>query len=239
MPKHKLTLWSFLCFILFFSNTLTAQLEEETFHYGFYAGISNSSLQEVNTTLIRPVFPVDTYDTRTDKSLGFVAGASVYYKFKKSKFAIQPEIYFANQGGGFHYEDINGLSYDINFRYSYLTFSPVSKYYTVHVLYASVGPQLGLILDRSNLTYTSNQPELGPDLQIQQSLREVLKGNSIVSVALGGGYDTPFGLSVSARYVLGFSDALETLANGFYFIENKNPSSSVHLTIGYHIPFFK
>ena len=238
MPKRQFFRCTLLCFFTLYASSIFSQLEEETFHYGFNAGISYSSISEVNTTLIRPIFPIDTYDTRTDKSLGFVAGASVYYKFKKSKFAIQPEIYYVNQGGGFHYEDINELQYDITFRYSYLTISPVVKFYTVHGLYASVGPQLGLILDRSNLKYVSNQPELGPDLQIQQSLREVLKGNSIVSLALGGGYDTPFGLSINARYVIGFSDALETIANGFYFIENKNPSSSVHVTIGYHIPFF-
>lgn len=239
MPKRQMTTWSILLLLTFYSATLVGQLEEETFYYGFNAGVSYSSINEVSTTLIRPIFPIDTYSTRTDQSLGFVGGASVYYKFKNSKFAIQPEIYYASQGGGFHYEDINELQYDITFKYSYLTISPVVKFYTVHGLFASVGPQLGLILDRSNLKYISNQPELGPDLQIQQSLREVLKGNSIVSLALGGGYDTPFGLSINARYVLGLSDALETLANGFYFIENKNPSSSIHVTLGYHIPFFK
>lgn len=239
MPK-RLKNKNLILIILFLIPTFSfAQLEEDEFYYGFNAGVSYSSINEVSTTLIRPIFPVDTYSTRTDKSLGFVAGASVYYKFKKSKFAIQPEIYYASQGGGFHYEDTNDLQYDISFRYSYLTISPVVKFYTVHGLYASVGPQLGLILDRSNLKYVSNQPELGPDLQIQQSLREVLKGNSIVSVALGGGYDTPFGMSINVRYVIGISDALETLANGFYFIENKNPSSSIHVTLGYHIPFFK
>jgi len=238
MPK-LLKLISFVLFFYFlYTASLLSQLEEESFYYGFNAGISYSSIAEVNTTLIRPIFPIDTYTTQNQSTLGFVAGASIYYKFKNSKFAIQPEIYFANQGGNFNYEDIDGLQYDIQFRYSYLTISPVVKFYMAHGLFASVGPQLGLILDRSSLNYTSNQPELGPDLQIQQSLREVLKGNSIVSLALGGGYDTPFGLSISARYVIGFSDALETLANGFYFIENKNPSSSIHVTLGYHIPFF-
>ena len=60
-----------------------------------------------------------------------------------------------------------------------------------------------------------------------------------MSLVLGAGYDTPFGLSVNVKWTYGISDALETLANGFYFIENKNATSSFQMTLGYAIPFFK
>ena len=220
------------------SCLLSAQVKEKKFYYGFTAGATMSTLSEIQTTIIRPIFPVDTYETSSIQQVGFTGGMFVYYKFPKSKFAIQPQITFARQGGTFHYEDIEDLSYDIAFNYSYLNFAPLIKFYTVHGLYATVGPQLGIITNRSALTYISNQPELGPDLQIQQSLRQVLKGNHNTSIIIGAGYDTPFGLNLNAHWVYGISDAIETLANGFYFIENKNVSNSFHITLGYHIPFY-
>jgi len=226
-------------FFLIFCGSVYAQLEEEEFYYGFNVGINSSSIQEIQTTIIRPVFPTETYSTSSNNLLGFTAGAFVYYKFKKSKFAIQPEINYVKQGGVFHYEDIEDLTYDIQFNYSYINIAPIVKFYTVHGLYASAGAQLGIILDRSDLTYTSNMPEVGPDLQIQQSLREVLKGNNQAAIILGVGYDTPFGLNLNVRWIYSISDAVETLANGYYFIENKNPSQSIQFTVGYHIPFFK
>lgn len=238
MPPRRINVPCLFIMLLLSTLSLSAQLEDDKFYYGFFAGVTQSQISEVQTTLIRPIFPVETYSTRIDPLRGFTAGAVVYYRFEKSKFAIQPEISYASQGGIFHYEDIEELQYDMQFNYSFLNITPMVKFYTVHGLYASVGPQLGIIINRSSLTYTSNQPDFGPDLQIQQSLREVLKGNNHVGIVLGAGYDTPWGLNINARWVYGLSDAIETQANGFYFIENKNPASSFQLTLGYHIPFF-
>lgn len=237
MPKQRICPAFMAIFFLFTSFSLLAQFEEDRFHYGFTAGTTYSTIGEIRTTLIRPIFPESSFSTRNGKSIGFTSGVFIYYKFNKSKFAIQPEINYADNGGSFHYEDIDGLEYEIRFKYSYLNISPMLKFYTVHGLYATAGAQLGIVVNRSSLSYTSNQPELGPDLQIQQSLREVLKGNNNISVVLGAGYDLPFGLSLNAKWIYGISDAIETLANGFYFIENKNPSSSFQMTIGYAIPF--
>lgn len=239
MPQTSFTRVILVFILISCSIKLSAQLDEKKFYYGFTAGPTFSLITEVQTTIIRPIFPVDTYETTNQTVIGVTGGMFVYYKFAKSKFAIQPQITFASQGGNFHYEDVEDLSYDIRFNYNYISLAPLIKFYMVHGLYATGGPQLGIIVNRSALDYTSNQPELGPDLQIQQSLREVLKGNHNTSIILGLGYDTPFGLSLNAHWVYGLSDAVETQANGFYFIENKNVSNSFHITLGYHIPFYK
>ncbi len=237
MPKQTFKGIITLFALVLTFQTISAQLEDREWYYGFTAGVTQSSIQDIQTSLIRPIFPEGSYDARSQKRLGFTGGAFVHYRFKDSRFAIQPEIYYSDMGGRFHYEDISELTYDIDLKYSYLQINPNIKFYMMKGFHASLGPQLGLIINRSNLTYTSNQPEQGPDLQIQQSLREVLKGNSIVSVALGAGYDLPMGLSLNFKYVVGISDSMETLANGFYFIENKNSVSSMQLTVGYAIPF--
>lgn len=229
----------YFIFLFLTSSSLLGQIEEEHFHYGFSAGVTQSSLGEIRTTLIRPIFPEDTYKTRSEDLVGFTASAFVYYRFRKSQFAIQPEINYMDGGGIFNYQDTDDLMYDIQFNYAYLQIAPMIKYYMAAGAYITLGPQLGMIVDRSALGYTSNQPELGPDLQIQQSLREVLKGNNNISMSLGAGYDTTFGLGISFRYNYGISDAMETLANGFYFIENDNPTRSISLSLSYAIPFAK
>lgn len=213
--------------------------KEDKWYYGFTAGVTKSSINEIQSMLIRPIFPEDTYETKVQDILGYTVGAFVFHRFDDSKFAIQPEINFSREGGNFNYKDIEDLQYDIDFNYTYVQLNPMVKYYMIQGIYAAFGPQLSLIIDRSDLTYTSNMPDVGPDLQIQQSLREVLKGNSNVGLVVAGGFDTEFGLNINFKYILGVSDVIETQANGFYFIENKNLANSMHLTIGYHIPFFR
>ena len=238
MPKQFIILCMSFTFFILSSNELTAQLEETEFYYGFHAGATYSSINEIQTSLIRPIFPTESFNAVHLRNLGFTAGASVYYRFKKSKFAIQPEIAYSDLGGRFYYEDIEDFNYTIDFTYNYLSIFPKVKYYLAGGLNLTVAPQLNLVINKSRLTYVSNQPDVGPDLQIQQSLRQVLKGNSIASFSAGIGYDLPMGLYTHFSYILGISDSIETLANGFYFIENVNRVSAYKFTIGYHIPFY-
>lgn len=221
----------------FIPFTSQAQFEDEEFYYGFIAGVSRSSLDDVKTTLIRPIFPSETYKTSNLNRWGVVIGSFVHYRFKNSHFAIEPQILYQDGGGEFHYEDIEDLTYDITFNYAHLKIAPIIKYYLAAGAFIQLGPELGLIIDRSALKYNSSQPDLGPDLQIQQSLSEVLKGNNNISLMMGAGYDMPFGLGIDIRYNFGISDAMETIANGFYFVENKNIQHSMAIAISYVIPF--
>lgn len=226
--------------IIFFpSQSLSGQFEANEFYYGFSGGLNYSAISEVQTTLIRPVFSESTY-TATDKNkLGYNISAFVYMRFPDSKFAIQPAIGYVRKGGQFQYTDIEELEYNLDFNYAYVHISPYFKFYTAEGFNILFGPQLGFIINRTDLKYSSNMPELGPDLQIQQSLRDVLKANSIVAFNIGMGYDLPSGIGIDVQLQLGISDAVETLANGFYFIENKNISSSLQFTFNYAIPFYK
>jgi len=239
MPSNTILLLSLLVIYTSESGQLNAQFEDDQFHYGFIAGVSGSTLGDVRTTLIRPIFPVETYDVYDQKRLGVVIGSFVHYRFNRSNFAIEPQILYQDGGGIFRYEDINDFSYDITFQYAHIKIAPIIKYYLVEGAFIQLGPELGFVIDRSALKYTSSQPDLGPDLQIQQSLSEVLKGNNNVSLLLGVGYDMPFGLGIDIRYHYGISDAMETLANGFYFIENKNIQHSIAITLSYAIPFYR
>lgn len=232
MKKTLLTFALALCFVQLF-----AQLEDDQFYWGFRAGATYSAIQDVSTTIIPPVFPETSYSVETEPRFGFVGGMYFYYRFRNTRIAIQPEITYAQEGSNFKYNDIEGLEYNIAFNYQYLNFATLVKLYPVGGLHVAVGPQLGFNFENTNLDYTSNMPDLGPDLQITQSLREVLKGESNLSVVLGVGYDFPFGLTVEGRYNLGTKDVIETLANGYNFIENKNKTTVYQVVIGWLIPF--
>lgn len=214
-----------------------AQVEDGKFYYGFKAGGITSEISDISSTIIRPVFPIDTYSTSSSRRTGVTAGFTIYHRFKGSRLAIQPEISYAMGGAKFRYMDVNDLDYTMDFNYQYLNINMMVKMYLTGGIFFNVGPTLGLNLTNTSLTYKSNMPELGPDLQIQQSLREVLKGKNNLSLSGGIGFDSEMGLGIEARYNLGLVDVLETQANGFFFIENDNLSNSIQVTVTYLIPF--
>ena len=215
-----------------------AQMEDGEWFYGFKAGFISSQIQDVSTTIIPSFFPQETYKTSIAPRMGFAGSFFLHHRFNKSKLAIQPELSYAQGGGLFNYSDVEELEYTIAFRYSYFSIAPILKINLAYGLNVQVAPRISFSLEENNLAYTSNDPELGPDLQIQQSLREVLKGRNNFNILGGVGYDFPFGLMVNFEYHLGLSDIIETQANGFYFIENKNTSSSYQLSVAWAIPFY-
>lgn len=218
--------------------------------YGIKAGATLSSIDGINTTIIREWYPANTYAVEKVRRWGFTGGVFFYHRFPQSAVAVQPEVTYAMQGSHLHYadtikltpSDTVGLDYLMKFRYQYINITPLIKIFPFHFQdnflswwHVDIGLQLGVNVTAENITYTSNKPYLGPDLQIQQNLRGVLKGKTDVSVALGFGLESKGEVPISfdARVNLGFVDTIETLANGYNFIENPNRSISFQATLGY------
>ena len=216
-----------------------AQLDDDEWFYGFAAGATYARIEGIATTLIRPIYPAETYTTSVVPTVGFSTAAFVHFRMNNSRFAVQPGIGYADLGGQFDYTDIEDLNYSIDFRYNYLRLLPAIKYYPAGGLNLTVGASVGFILNSERLSYVSNQPDIGPDLQIQQSLRGVLKGRGNVGAVVGVGYDLPMGLGLNFSYIHGLTDVLETQANGFYFIESNNQSRAFELSVSYAMPFFR
>ena len=225
-------------------STLSAQISEEVgVFFGFKGGATYSGISNVKETIIRPVFPESTYNTRNESKIGGLGGIFFYKAIPYTFLSIQPEITFAQAGTNFSYNDVNGLEYKMNFEYQYLQMAVLLKIYpledytqTLAGLHLFIGPQFNANVASNRIMYTSNAEVAGQDLQIQQNLREVLKGASDF-VAVGGvgfEYDR---FIIEARYNLGLKDAIETQANGYNFIENKNSASSIQISLGYAIPF--
>ena len=205
--------------------------------FGFKAGTSYSLIENIKPTIIADFYPEDTYSTESPRSFGYFGGLFLFNRFEGSNLAIQPEITYGYQESKFSYSDVNELKYDLRFKYHYINILPMLKVYPVAGMHIGVGPQLGFNIEKNNIDYTSNMPEIGPDLQIRENLRQVLVGENDFSIIMSLGYEFRFGLSIEARYKLGFTDVIETQANGYNFTDQKNTADAFQLTIGYAIPF--
>ena len=211
----------------------------EGFYWGFKAGITSSTMSDIRTTLIAPIYPVETYQTSKEPRLGGMGAFFIDYRHSSKSYIVgRIELGYASQGGKFRYNDINGLEYELAMNYDFLTISPLVKINIPPGMpYLIAGLQIGVNLTGENLRYTSNDDD-SIDLQVQESLRTVLKGRANTAITGGLGVElTRGGLYLEGRYTLGLTDVVETQANSFLFIENKNTSSYFQVALGMPVPF--
>jgi len=127
------------------------------------------------------------YNSRT----GYHFGA--YALIKLGKIGIQPEVLYSKQGAKY---TVNSTNFDANF--DYINVPILLKLYTVAGINIQVGPQFGFASGGQATTTFAN-------VTTTQNYKDVIKGSD-VSIAMGLGWDLPFGLSIDARYNLGVSD---------------------------------
>jgi opacity protein-like surface antigen len=114
---------------------------------------------------------------------GFHGGAFALFKF--TKFGIQPELLFSQQGSNIRFD-----AQDIEGSFDYINVPVIFKLYTVLGLNLQIGPQFGFL----------SKAEFDSD-DVKESFK-----NSDTSLALGVGWELPMRLTVDARYNLGLSD---------------------------------
>lgn len=130
----------------------------------------------------------ENYDNRT----GFHLGAFV--QLRGERIGFQPEILFSQQGSTITYSG----QPDIKSNFSYMNIPLVVKLYTVAGINLQVGPQFGFL--------TSADVD-------NEDVKDELK-NTDFSLALGAGWDLPFGLTIDGRYNLGLSDINDSVGQG-------------------------
>ena len=131
----------------------------------------------------------ENYKNRT----GFHGGAFVL--IKAAKIGVQPEIIFSQQGSKVK---INSENFESNF--SYVNIPIMLKLYTVAGINIQAGPQFGFITNAE----APIQDQLNPGSYKGQDVKDKMKSSDF-TVALGLGWDLPFGLTIDARYNLGLS----------------------------------
>lgn len=134
----------------------------------------------------------ENYKSRT----GFHGGAFVL--FKATKIGIQPEVIFSQQGSKV---TINGKDFESNF--SYINIPIILKLYTVAGINIQAGPQFGFV-NNGEAPIPTNPDDLENTEWTVKDVKNLAKGSDF-TVALGLGWDLPFGLTVDARYNLGIS----------------------------------
>jgi hypothetical protein len=131
----------------------------------------------------------ENYKNRT----GFHAGA--FALIKMTKIGIQPEILFSQQGSTLKYSG----SPDLQTNFSYINVPIIIKLYTVAGINIQAGPQFGFLMSAKQ-----DWPDTSGKIT-EQDIKDELKGSDF-SVAMGLGWDLPFGLTLDGRYNLGLSN---------------------------------
>ncbi|XOV94387.1 MAG: porin family protein [Bacteroidota bacterium] len=124
-----------------------------------------------------------SYDSRT----GYHVGA--YSLIKIASIGIQPELLFSAQG-----TEISDVSTQWSQDMKYFLIPVMVKFYLPLGLNLQAGPQFGILTDAKLDDGTTTE-------DIKSEFKD-----SDVSLALGAGWDLPFGVNIAARYVLGVND---------------------------------
>lgn len=132
----------------------------------------------------------ENYKNRT----GFHAGA--FALIKLSKVGIQPEVLFSQQGSNFKYSG----SPDLRSNFSYVNIPVILKLYTIAGINLQAGPQFGFLTSAKQEDFNISTGKV-----TEKDIKDDLK-KSDVSLALGVGWDLPFGLTLDGRYNWGLSD---------------------------------
>ena len=137
----------------------------------------------------------EIYENRT----GWHVGA--FMLIKGEKFGFQPEVIFSQQGSKFKY---NTNSPSLNQNFSYVNIPLIFKLYTIAGINLQLGPQIGLLTSAEREDFVTGTS--GPISK--EDIKSDLKKTDI-SLALGVGWDFPFGLSADVRYNVGVQDINE------------------------------
>jgi hypothetical protein len=149
------------------------------------AGVSLGLKGGINLDNLNTNDPAANIDGRT----GYHFGA--YANIKLTKFAIQPEILYSSQGTTVEFGTVaNDFKQDL----VYLNIPVMFKFYLAAGVNLQAGPQFGLLLSAEQDLPTGTQ-----------DIKDQLTGSDL-SAALGVGWDAPFGLNLTARYLLGLGE---------------------------------
>jgi hypothetical protein len=170
---------------LFFASVSLFSFSQTQFAIGIKAGPNFANIDTDASA-------GEIYETRT----GWHAGA--FLQIRGEKVGFQPEVIFSQQGQKFQYSSTDP-SLERNF--SYVNIPLVVKLYTVAGLNLQVGPQFGFLTSAEQEDFSTP----GGDAITEEDIKNDMKKMDF-SLALGVGWDLPFGLTIDGRYNWGLSD---------------------------------
>lgn len=231
----------------FFCLSLTT-LYTQTFdgiRLSIKGGALYSEINDLETTILSEPFFIN-YALNKEQKFGYTGGFGLNWELKNSILALNLDVLYALQSSDLVFENFEkDFNYRMQFKYQYLNFPLLIKVYPfekvhdgLHGLNVGVGSRFGLNLSPYNLIYTSEGPgklpAFGSDLEQQQQLRNVLKGQNNFGLSFHLGYEiVNAGLNFELEYHYGLTDVVRTEANAYNFIENKNTCNTIQFTLGW------
>lgn len=150
---------------------------------------------------------------------GFHGGAFVLFKI--AKIGIQPEVLFSKQGSTYKVDTEN---YEAN--YDYINVPVIIKIYLPVGLNFQVGPQFGFLTGGDVEAFSTSS-----SAKTTYAAKDLYDGADL-SVAVGLGWDLPFGLTIDGRYNFG----VKSNTNGDATAEAPDFKNQViQLSVGYKI----
>jgi len=154
-------------------------------------GISGGAKGGLN--LANQKYTSDGVALDTKAKPGLLVGAYLIYMINE-KFGVQPEVLFSMQGSKW---DFDGD--DSKFKFNYINIPVLLRYNITEMISIHAGPQFGMLLS------ADLEDEDGDELDIKDDI----KGLDIAG-ATGVEVDLPNGLGFGARYVLGFTNNVDS-----------------------------
>ena len=163
--------------------------------------------------------PKSSVATNLEGATGYHGG--VFAMVKILMIGIQPEILFSKQGSDFQ---VNTTNYEANF--DYINVPIMLKFYLPLGLNLQAGPQFGFLT-------IADMKQTASGTNSTQDVKNLFADKSDMAIALGAGWDLPFGLTVDARYNIGMSDMTFTPSGTSSQVSFKN--KVIQLSLGYKL----
>lgn len=171
---------------------------------------------------------------------GFQAGVFAEIKLAEKMF-LQLDLMYSEQGSKINYTEpydyqYSTLTYDENWKLSYINIPVMFKFYAYKGLFVEAGPQLGIFVDgKSKYTSSLQSPELG-DFSITKSGTEKISNyfKSLDFAAnLGVGYHITDHVFLNARYSLGLINIYDFPTTNELSSKMKGYNNVISLSAGY------
>lgn len=242
---------------------LRAQLSDETYSAGLTVGATasmhgffkGSQISGLPQTIIPDVYINTTYNTREVHQGGFSSGMFFSRRFQNPYWlGVQIDLFFSQHTGGFDYDDILGLTYQMRFKYWYGNVMPGLKVYPGLIFsygdehwwtgfYGRLGLYSGINLKAHNVTYDHQPADIyGESDAVELELKKITNGKADFGFTAGIGYEKEVaewgGFIGELRYCRGSADVVEVKQNSYGFrsdIDNNIRTLQITLGIAFYL----
>ena len=159
--------------------------------YAYGQGLSGGVKGGLN--LANQKYTSDGISLDTKAKPGILIGGYLIYMINE-KFGVQPEVLFSMQGSRW---DFSGD--DSKFKFNYINVPILARYNITDMISIHAGPQFGFLMS-ADIEYEDGDEE---------DIKDDIKGVDVAG-ATGVEVNLPMGLGFGARYVLGFTNDVDS-----------------------------